>query len=156
DEPTNDLDIHTLNLLEEFLMNFEGCLLVVSHDRFFMDKLVDHVFVFEGEGKIKDFYGNYTEYYRNRLAEEARLNRQKLAEVRPEVKKQPEKPLMRKPTYKEKTEFESLEKDIAHLETLKAGLLEKMNSGAYTPAELEQISRNYGIAEAEIEEKTNR
>lgn len=156
DEPTNDLDIHTLNLLEEFLMNFEGCLLVVSHDRFFMDKLVDHVFVFEGEGKIKDFYGNYTEYYRNRLAEEARLNRQKLAEVRPEVKKQPEKPLMRKPTYKEKTEFESLEKDIANLETLKAGLLKKMNSGAYTPAELEQISRNYGIAEAEIEEKTNR
>ena len=72
DEPTNDLDIYTLNLLEDFLVNFGGCLLVVSHDRYFMDKLVDHVFVFEGNGKIKDYYGNYTEYYRIKLAEEAR------------------------------------------------------------------------------------
>lgn len=64
DEPTNDLDIHTLNLLEEFLIGFGGCLIVVSHDRYFMDKLVDHVFVFEGNAKIKDYYGNYTDYYR--------------------------------------------------------------------------------------------
>lgn len=90
------------------------------------------------------------------MADEARLSRQKAAETKPEIKKQPEKPAVRKPTYKERSEFESLEKDIANLETTKAGLLEKMNSGECTPAELEQISRDYGIAEAEIDEKTNR
>lgn len=156
DEPTNDLDIHTLNLLEDFLLNFEGCLLMVSHDRFFMDKLVDHVFVFEGEGKIKDFYGNYTEYYRNQLAEEARQQRLKADEIRPETKKQAEKPAIRKPSYKEKMEYESLEKEIARLELHKAGLLEKMNSGECTPAELEQISREYGNTEADIDQKTDR
>ncbi|GAB1404194.1 ABC-F family ATP-binding cassette domain-containing protein [Lentimicrobium sp.] len=156
DEPTNDLDIHTLNLLEDFLLNFEGCLLMVSHDRFFMDKLVDHVFVFEGEGKIKDFYGNYTEYYRNQLAEEARQQRLKADEIRPETKKQAEKPAIRKPSYKEKMEYESLEKEIARLELHKAGLLEKMNNGECTPAELEQISREYGNTEADIDQKTDR
>jgi ATP-binding cassette subfamily F protein uup len=130
DEPTNDLDIATLNVLEDFLMNFQGCLLVVSHDRYFMDKLVEHLFVFEGEGKIRDFPGNYTDY-RNFVSEqlsaqnEQSKNTKNLAvEARsssPEVKK--------KLSFKEQKEYENLEKEIGNLEEKKANLVEKLNSG---------------------------
>ncbi len=156
DEPTNDLDIHTLNLLEDFLMAFEGCLLVVSHDRFFMDKIVDHVFVFEGEGKVKDYYGNYTEYYREKMIEEAQENKKKqLTAVKPSREKDT-LPKTLKPTYKQKTEFEALDAEIQRLETLKHEVIELMNSGEQSPEELEKLSFTYQETEIALEEKTNR
>lgn len=156
DEPTNDLDIYTLNLLEDFLMAFEGCLLVVSHDRFFMDKIVDHVFVFEGDGKVKDYYGNYTDYYREKMQEEAQANKQKqLAAVKPSREKDT-LPKTIKPTYKQKTEFEALDAEIQKLETLKHEVIELMNSGEQSPEELEKLSFTYQETEIALEEKTNR
>jgi len=156
DEPTNDLDIHTLNLLEDFLINFNGCLLVVSHDRFFMDKLVDHVFVFEGNGKVKDYYGNYTDYYRIKLAEEAKAARQKSVTVPKPAKEITSDNKSRKPSYKEKTEFEKLEADIAALETEKEALLQRMNSGTCSPSDFEEVARNFSKIEQLISEKTDR
>jgi ATP-binding cassette subfamily F protein uup len=156
DEPTNDLDIHTLNLLEDFLMNFEGCLLVVSHDRFFMDKIVDHVFVFEGNGKVKDYYGNYSDYYRIKMAEEALAAKQKLQVAVKPVREVDASAKLKKPSYKEKTEFEALDREIQLLETMKHEVLEKMNSGNCSPEELENLSRNYQETETNLEEKTNR
>jgi len=156
DEPTNDLDIHTLNLLEDFLINFNGCLLVVSHDRFFMDKLVDHVFVFEGNGKVKDYYGNYTDYYRIKLAEEAKAARQKSVAAPRPVKEVTSDNKSRKPSYKEKTEFEKLEVDIASLETEKEALLQRMNSGTCSPADFEDVARKFSKIEQLISEKTDR
>lgn len=156
DEPTNDLDIHTLNLLEEFLIGFEGCLMVVSHDRYFMDKIVDHVFVFEGNGKVKDYYGNYTDFYRQKMIEEAKVSKQKL---QTNVKAAKEKDLSAKPikpSFKQKAEFESLDKDIQQLEALKHDVLEQMNSGTKSPEELENLSRAYQETEVVLEEKTNR
>lgn len=156
DEPTNDLDIHTLNLLEDFLLNFGGCLLVVSHDRYFMDKLVDHVFVFEGEGKIKDYYGNYTDYYRIKLAEETAALRRKapVAARAPKENDTTNKP--RKPSYKEQTEFAGLEVEIATMEAEKDAIMQKMNSGDYTPSEFEDIARTFARLEQEISQKTDR
>lgn len=157
DEPTNDLDIYTLNLLEDFLINFGGCLLVVSHDRYFMDKLVDHVFVFEGNGKIKDYYGNYTEYYRLKIAEEA-LEQKKQSQMVPSTKKPKEqeanKP--RKPSYKETKEYEELERDIQFLEDQKLAIMDRMNSGACTPEELSQLAKDYSEMETLLDQKTNR
>ncbi len=155
DEPTNDLDIQTLNALEDFLNDFKGCLLIISHDRYFLDNLTDHLFVFEGEGKIKDFPGNYTEYALYKKKAEARL---KKAE---KPKKEALKPAtnsetLRKPTYKESREFEALEIEISQLESEKKLLLDKMNGGEGTPDDF----ANYGIRYAEIESlletKTNR
>lgn len=156
DEPTNDLDIYTINILEDFLFNFQGCLLVVSHDRYFMDKLVDHVFVFEGNGKIKDYYGNYTQYYRAKLAEDTAVAlAKKPVEV---IKKQKEIPIdkARKPSFKERKEYESLENDIQFLEDQKMAIMDKMNSGSCSPAELEQHAKDYAIMEKLIETKTDR
>lgn len=156
DEPTNDLDIHTLNLLEDFLLNFGGCLLVVSHDRYFMDKLVDHVFVFEGNGKIKDYYGNYTDYYRLKLAEEANAAKRKTTGPAKPVKETVADNKPKKPSFKEKTEFESLDKEIPDMEQEKEELLNKMNSGTCSPAEFEEIARNFAKLEQQISEKTDR
>lgn len=156
DEPTNDLDIHTLNLLEDFLMNFEGCLLIVSHDRYFMDKIVDHVFVFEGGGKVKDYYGNYTAYYRQRMKEEAAALRLKSPPAPKPTKENTQQSGKRRPTFKEKSEFEGLGKEIELLESTKADILEKMNSGNCTPEELEALSRSYLETENSLEEKSNR
>ncbi|MEI2675209.1 MAG: ABC-F family ATP-binding cassette domain-containing protein [Chitinophagaceae bacterium] len=128
DEPTNDLDILTLSILEEFLADFKGCLLIVSHDRYFMDRLVDHLFVFEGDGVIKDFPGNYSDWrvYQEAMKaekqeEQKQLNKKeiveekKIVEVKPVVEK-------RKMSFKEKREFEMLENEIAELEIKKADL----------------------------------
>lgn len=156
DEPTNDLDIHTLNLLEDFLINFEGCLLVVSHDRYFMDKIVDHVFVFDGNGKVKDYYGNYTDFYRQKLQEEARINRQKMPSIEKPVKVESSQPKPKKPSFKEKTEYEALEKEIQVLEQLKDEVLVKMNSGTCSQEELEKLGLTYQETETKLDEKTNR
>ncbi len=156
DEPTNDLDIYTLNLLEDFLLKFEGCLLIVSHDRYFMDKLVDHVFVFEGDGKIKDYYGNYTAYYRIKLAEEARALA-KTQENRPKkVRESSSEEKVKKPGYKEKKEYEELELAIQFLEDQKQAIMDKMNSGICSPEELTHLANDYSLMEAQLEIKVTR
>jgi len=156
DEPTNDLDIQTLQLLEDFLMQFEGCLIIVSHDRCFLDKLADHVFVFSGNGKIKDYYGNYSAYYRQKLAEE----RKSKLKLRP-VKAEPEKTktvseTRQKPSYKQKLEYETLEKEIEALEIEKSKILVLMSSGLDDIAEITKLSERFSLTEQAIEEKTNR
>ena len=155
DEPTNDLDVFTLTLLEDFLLSYPGCLIIVSHDRYFMDKLVEHVFVFEGNGLIKDYYGNYTEYYREKLAEEqdvkSKQKQEKEAKAEPRIKEQ-----SKKPTFKQQKEYEALTKEIENLETEKSGVLEKMNSGSGTNDALQILSVRYAELEKLLEEKENK
>ena len=160
DEPTNDFDIDTLNLLEDFLENYTGCILMVSHDRWFMNKLVDHIFVFEGHGKIKDYYGNYTEY---RIEKDKELRLQKrIAKINAPapVEDGKSKPARatnpNKMTFKERKEFETLEVEIEQLEKEKAELIEKMNSGAGTSQELTDWSRRYQEVETSLDEKSMR
>ena len=132
DEPTNDLDIDTLQVLEEYLADFKGCVIVVSHDRYFMDKVVDHIFVFNGMGDIKDFPGNYTDYRDWREEEKATAIKSNTSKNKPQ-KEQPEKPATpaakRKMSFKEKREFEALEQEIPLLEQEKAQLETEMSSG---------------------------
>ena len=156
DEPTNDFDIDTLNLLEDFLYNFKGCLLIVSHDRWFMDKLVDHLFIFNGDGNIKDFYGNYTEYRLDKekaLKIERRLARaEKSAEAKPAGHAQNPNKL----TYKEKKEMEALEIEITQLEEEKKLLLEQMNGGEGTAEQLMQWGTRYQEVSESLDEKSMR
>ncbi len=129
DEPTNDLDLITLNILEDFLMAFEGCLLVVSHDRYFMQKLIEHIFVFDGKGEVKDFNGSYMEYRAIKATEEkAVLQSEKLKAEEKEISRKAASTEKRKVTFKEKFEFETLGKELARLEAEKAALTEKLES----------------------------
>lgn len=154
DEPTNDLDIQTLNALEEFLSEFKGCLLIISHDRYFLDNLTDHLFVFEGEGKIKDFTGNYTEYALSR--KKALELKKKTAKPKTEIIKNPIVVGIKKPTYKETKEFETLDSEISNLEKEKKQLLEEMNQAKVAPDKLTQWSIRYAEIEKIIEVKTLR
>ena len=133
DEPTNDLDILTLNVLEEFLETiFKGCLVIVTHDRYFMDRLVEHLFIFEGEGHIKDYNGNYTEY-REEIKQLALENKQTDT---PSVSKD-----NRKANDADKKEFKRLERDIAQLEEKKTALTHKFNDAAtMTPVQIQKLS----------------
>ena len=127
DEPTNDLDIMTLNVLEDYLMNFKGCLIIVSHDRYFMDKVVEHMFVFEGQGQIRNFTGNYTLYRNAQLAEELK---QKQIEKPVKVKKEkPKQTIKTKMSFNEKREFDQLEKDMESLNEEKDEIEKAMSSG---------------------------
>lgn len=158
DEPTNDFDIDTLNLLEDFLDHYKGCLLIVSHDRWFMNKLVDHIFVFEGDGKVKDYYGNYTDY---RIARDKELKLQKRAEkehrlAQTSIEQPVDKPVSKKMTYKERKEFEQLEVDIEQLELEKKELVDKMNSGEGSAQDLQSWSERYEVVEVTLDEKTMR
>jgi len=155
DEPTNDFDIDTLNLLEDFLNNFKGCLLIVSHDRWFMDKLVDHIFIFEGNGKIKDHYGNYTEY---RIEKNKQFNIQKrlLNKNKVSETKQLKKATNNKLTYSEKKELDTLETSINNLEEEKISLEKKMNSGEGNVKELTEWGVRYKIVIDEIDTKSMR
>jgi ATP-binding cassette subfamily F protein uup len=154
DEPTNDIDLPTLSVLENFLMDFPGCVLIVSHDRYFMDKLVDHLFVFEGDGVIKDFPGNYTQY---RIEESKQLtvnSKQQLSA--PTV--QPSHAAnvsIRKLTYKEKREFEQLEKEIAALETEREALTEKLSSNI-SYEEITVVSERLLVINSKLETKEMR
>ena len=154
DEPTNDLDIVTLNVLEEYLQNFKGCVIVVSHDRYFMDKVVDHLLVFNGQGDIRDFPGNYSHY---RDWKEMRDLRQK-EEEKPKEEKTDRVRLndKRKMSYKEKREFEQLEKDIAALEGEKEQIELSLCSGALSVDELTEKSIRLPEVNSLIEEKTMR
>ena len=161
DEPTNDLDIVTLNVLEEYLRNFKGCAIVVSHDRYFMDKVVDHLLVFRGNADIKDFPGNYTQYRDwkeelDRQEKEAEAARQ--AKMAPVVEKtsRPEKEQKKKLTFKERKEFEALEIEIPQLEAEKAELETAMSSGTLSNDELLAKSERIAKVIEEIDEKTMR
>ena len=154
DEPTNDLDIKTLQVLEEYLQDFPGCVIIVSHDRYFMDKVVDHLLVFKGGGEIQDFPGNYTQY-----RQWSQLSSQAESKVVPVEKK--EKPAYRnetkrKLTYKEKTEFEQLEKDIAALETEQAEIEAQLSSGTLSVAEITEKSKRLPMLKDELDEKSMR
>lgn len=153
DEPTNDLDIETLQVLEEYLRDFKGCVIVVSHDRYFMDKVVDHIFVFNGNGDIKDFPGNYTDYRYWREEEKANAkpvekNVQQKVVYRTETK--------RKLTFKERKEYESLEPEIMALEEEKSLLEQEMSSGTLDSSTLLAKSQRIQVVMELIEEKTNR
>ena len=155
DEPTNDLDLLTLGILEEFLMHYSGCLLVVSHDRYFMDKLVDHLFIFEGTGNIRDYNGSYSEYRIELEEKEAAKQKAKTQEVK-EAKAAAESASKKKFSYKEKLEFENLEKDIARLEAEKAKLTESLSSGESDHNQLREWSERMQTIIHEIDEKSMR
>ncbi len=159
DEPTNDLDITTLQILEEYLADFPGCVIVVSHDRYFMDKVVDHLLVFKGNGVIKDFPGNYTQYrewnsLQSKENETAKSDAKKNNEPHPNRTR--EKPQRRKMSYKEKREFEQLEQDIAALEAEKKRLEEELCSGTLSVEALTEKSKRLPQLNAELDEKSMR
>ncbi|MDB4534570.1 ABC-F family ATP-binding cassette domain-containing protein, partial [Vicingaceae bacterium] len=159
DEPTNDLDLLTLNVLEDFLMEFQGCLIIVTHDRYFMDKLVDHLFVFEGDGKIKDFLGNYNDYrFKNKELELAQKTTEKKEKSKPIISVKESKPEKSKTkfSYKEKLEFEQLEKDLETLETKKGSLTEQLNNTGTDHDELMKITKELGDVTVELDTKTDR
>jgi ABC transport system ATP-binding/permease protein len=154
DEPTNDLDIMTLAVLEDYLRVFQGCVIIVSHDRYFMDKIVDHLFVFDGEGNIKDFPGSYTIWRNKQLEEEEKRKKQ----IKPELKA-PAKPVKekeRKLTFNEKKELEQLEKEIASLESEKAEINHALNSGSLDSSQLQEKSTRYVTISGLLEEKEMR
>jgi ATP-binding cassette subfamily F protein uup len=155
DEPTNDLDIITLNVLEEFLMEFQGCLIIVTHDRYFMDKLVDHLFVFEGDGKIKDFLGNYNDY---RLrAKEQDLKSTPASKTGKSIATKPNNDQPKtKFSYKEKLEFEQLEKDLVSLEAKKEELAGLLNETVDDHEELLKITKKLGDVTTDLDAKTDR
>lgn len=140
DEPTNDLDIMTLNVLEDYLKSFQGCLIIVSHDRFFTDKVVDRVFAFEGDGVVKDFPGNYTQY-KNKKEEEELLRKQEEKKIPVAPKPVREKEKIRKLTFKEKQEIQQLESDMEKLNTEKTTLETALNSGTLDTEELVKSSQ---------------
>lgn len=161
DEPTNDLDIITLNVLEEYLRSFKGCVIVVSHDRYFMDKVVDHLLVFRGNADIKDFPGNYTQYRAwkeeqdalKKQEEQALQSKQAVVE---EKSRRPEKEVKRRLTFKERKEFEALDAEIPALEAEKKELETAMSSGTLSTEELLAKSARITALIEELDEKTMR
>jgi ATP-binding cassette subfamily F protein uup len=154
DEPTNDLDIVTLNLLEDFLQNYQGCMLLVTHDRYFMDRLVDHIFVLEGEGKVKDINGNYTAYREElkdalKLKQDAERQEKAVAKIEKTNKKV-------KLTYAEQKELSKLETEIAELEAKRKTIELLLSDGAADPAAIAEASKQFGITNNLIDEKTMR
>lgn len=161
DEPTNDLDILTLNVLEEYLMAFKGCLLIVSHDRYFLDKTVDHLFIFREGGVVKDFVGQYSEYREYVKEQEAEEARQAKIAAEKAQKNKPQPttsatPSRRKLSYKEQRELEQLEVELPQLESEKTALEEKLSSGTLSHEELSAAAARIGEIINQIEEKEMR
>ena len=156
DEPTNDLDIQTLQVLEEYLQDFPGCVIIVSHDRYFMDKVIDHLLVFEGEGKITDFPGNYTQYrqwsHLKSKEEAEKTNKPKETKTKADYHHESR----RKMSFKEKREFEQLEKEIEQLETECKNIEESLCSGNLSVEELTEKSKQLPILKAQLDEKSMR
>jgi ATP-binding cassette subfamily F protein uup len=159
DEPTNDLDILTLNVLEEYLADFKGCVIVVSHDRYFMDKVVEHIFEYKGDGVIKDFPGNYSQLRIKQLDEDKidsspDISAAKKPEKRARIKSGTE----RKPglTFKEKRELKTLENEITGMELEKKRIEYEMNSGKLSSQELFDRSKRFGEILVLLEEKEKR
>ena len=158
DEPTNDLDIQTLEVLEEYLQDFPGCVIIVSHDRFFMDKIVDHLLVFRGEGEIKDFPGNYTQFreWESLKPKEQADAKNNAADSEKKEKREFVGEQRRKKTYKEKCESERLEKEIAALEKEQKTIEEALCSGTLSIDELTEKSKRLPLVKDELEEKEMR
>lgn len=166
DEPTNDLDIQTLQVLEEYLQDFPGCVIIVSHDRYFMDKVVDHLLIFKGEGVIQDFPGNYTQYRQWTKAQPrpqkettnpSKSNTQSEESTSPSLREgRGGSPLKRKLSYKEKREMEQLEIDIELLEAEKKQLEEALCSGTLSIDELTEKSKRLPKLQDELDEKSMR
>mgnify|MGYP000753646451 CR=1 FL=1 len=152
DEPTNDLDIVTLNILEDYLRDFPGCLLVVSHDRYFLEKVNNHFFIFEGKGVIRDFYGTFREYKEQQQNHKTETTTKK-AQVSDRSNSEEVK---QKLSYKEKKEFDLLEKEIPELEIKKNKLLTALNTGEQDFSELENLSKELSSISQQIEDKENR
>jgi ATP-binding cassette subfamily F protein uup len=157
DEPTNDLDLPTLSILENFLAEFPGCLIIVSHDRYFMDRLVDHLFVFEGEGEIRDYPGNYSQYRQWQALQNANKDEPdsnaKVAEKTMPVTESTPISKTRQLTYKEKREFDQLEKEIRSLTEEKAIITQQLSNGDLPFEELQQLSNRIGEVTAQLDEK---
>jgi ATP-binding cassette subfamily F protein uup len=154
DEPTNDLDIFILSVLEDYLAEFEGCLIIVSHDRYFLDKVVEHTFYFEGEGEVKDIIGNYTAYRNYLKAQEAQEKKDLKAGTQktvPIVNQEPKE--KKKLSYKEQQEFDGIEKEIAKLEKERDELTELLNSGEQSSEDVNKTAKRLGEIGLLIEEK---
>ncbi|MDR2962702.1 MAG: ABC-F family ATP-binding cassette domain-containing protein [Bacteroidales bacterium] len=152
DEPTNDLDLYTLRILEDYLQHFNGCVVIVSHDRFFTDKVVEHLLVFKGEGVIQNFAGNYSRY---RAIEEQKAEEEKLrttAQTPKEEKQEKAKPDKKRLSFKEQKELEGVEKELAQLEQEKLSLTEELNSGTLSNDDLRQKSERFGAVTARMDE----
>ena len=158
DEPTNDLDIQTLQVLEEYLQDFPGCVIIVSHDRYFMDKVVDHLLVFKGDGVVKDFPGNYTQYreWSSLQTKEEQAQKAALNSKREIEKKTRNNTTRTKKTYKEKIEFEQLEKDITALEAEQKRIENALCGGTISVEEITEMSKRLPIIKDEIDEKSMR
>jgi ATP-binding cassette subfamily F protein uup len=171
DEPTNDLDIITLQTLEQFLLDFQGCVLIVSHDRYFLDRLVDHVFAFEGNGVVKDFPGNYSEYRQWKYDSEAEADdlakEQKQIDSKGTVSiDEPAKQIevatpttvieKKKLSYKEQKELESLDIELPQLEAKKLEIENSLASGISDAKEIEKLSKQFTFISSQIDEKTIR
>ena len=155
DEPTNDLDIVTLQILEEYLQDFPGCVIVVSHDRYFMDKVVDHLLVFKGDGEIKDFPGNYTQY-REWLTLQPQLTESNAKTPKVVTDTRGDREVKRKMSFKEKREFEQLEKDIAALEAEQKQIEDALSSGTLSVEDITQMSKRLPLLKDELDEKSMR
>jgi ATP-binding cassette subfamily F protein uup len=168
DEPTNDLDIVTLQTLEEFLLEFQGCVLIVSHDRYFLDRLVDHVFAFEGEGIVKDFPGNYSEYrqWKYDTEDEAEESAKELKQKELLANALPAEPIKqiaevitsdkKKLSFKEQKELETLEADLAQLEKRKVEIESLLAGGLTDASEIQKTSLEFNTVSSNIDEKTTR
>jgi ATP-binding cassette subfamily F protein uup len=165
DEPTNDLDIITLQILEEYLQDFPGCVIVVSHDRYFMDKVIDHLLVFNGNGQIKDFPGNYTQY--RDMVSNTPDDKQKEKELKKKERNTQQTitsdnslqslvSSKRKFTYKEKLEFERLQNEIDKLEKEQIQIEESLCSGSLSIAEITELSKRLPVLKEELDEKSMR
>ncbi|MNV46084.1 ABC transporter ATP-binding protein uup [compost metagenome] len=158
DEPTNDLDIFVMSVLEDYLRTFEGCLIVVSHDRYFMDKMVDHLFVFEGQGAIKDIIGNYTEYrkqtaadYKKDKSDDKPVEAVKVKQIAEEAPKE-----KRKLSFKEKSEFDQIEKDLERLEEEKTKWTSVLSDSTSNNEKLMEAGVKLGEIVSQIDSKTER
>jgi ATP-binding cassette subfamily F protein uup len=157
DEPTNDLDILTLNVLEDFLQEFPGVLVVVSHDRYFMDKIIDHLFVFEGDGKTRDFPGSYSDYREYKKLEQQEKSKEKAIAVKEEkVKTERVSNRKAKLSFKEQKEFNNLEKEIAKLESKKSEIHSSFESGNLDADKIQKLSVELSEIDKSIEEKEER
>ena len=155
DEPTNDLDIVTLQILEEYLQDFPGCVIVVSHDRYFMDKIVDHLLVFEGDGVIRDFPGNYTQYRQwQQLQPKGGATQATANAAAP--KKDYHNDTRRRMSFKEKMEFERLTKEIEQLEAEQKQIEDALCSGTLSIDELTEKSKRLPVLKDELDEKSLR
>jgi ATP-binding cassette subfamily F protein uup len=153
DEPTNDLDLPTLSVLENFLSEFPGCLLIVSHDRYFMDRLVDHLFVFEGDAVVRDYPGNYTQYRLSQKETPEEKTKVLPTDTNSATTNSPSSSPVKRLSFKEKREFELLEKEIAALTKEKEMITEKLNNGSTPFEELQQLSTRIGQVTRELDEK---